>query len=305
MKLPITVITLTLNEEYHLPDFLDHLRDRVEAIFIVDSLSSDQTVSIALEKGANVIQRPFTNFGDQWNFALRFLPVSTSWVMKLDPDERLTEELFASIKDALTNPDTNKGFGFMRRLWFFGTPLHVLAPVVRVWKAGSCRFSDVIVNEHPIISGSVKMLDGILEHHDSVDLHAWLDKQNRYSTMEAIASITEASLSAEPRLFGSPMERRMFFKKHFFRIPFRYHIQFIYDFFRRQSFRDGKVGYEWTRLRIQITRWQELKVREMKVTGRRPQLPRAATGPFDPRITASELQSNIIQESGQEFTIEK
>lgn len=301
MKLPITVVTLTLNEEYHLPDFLDHLKSRVEQVFVVDSLSTDQTVSIALEKGAKIIQRPFTNFGDQWNFALKFLPISTPWVMKLDPDERLTEELLTSIENALAHPGENCGYEFMRRLWFFGKPLHVLAPVVRIWKTGTCRFSNVIVNEHPLIDGNVKMLSGILEHHDSADFHAWIDKQNRYSTMEAITMVEQAPLSVEPRFFGSAMQRRMFLKKYFFRLPFRYQLQFIHEFFLRGSFRDGKAGYEWTRLRIQIRRWRELKALEMRFTGRIPQLPKAPAGQFDARIVESEIQREIVKLNEAEF----
>ena len=51
-------------------------------------------MDIALRHGVYVVQRKFDGFGDQWNFALQ-LPIAAPWTMKLDPDERLTDELKA------------------------------------------------------------------------------------------------------------------------------------------------------------------------------------------------------------------
>ena len=98
-KLPITVIMLTLNEEYNLLGAIESIKDWAEDIFIVDSCSTDRTVDIALEHGVQIVQQPFTNFGDQWNFALERLPIKTSWTFKLDPDERLSTNLIDEIQE--------------------------------------------------------------------------------------------------------------------------------------------------------------------------------------------------------------
>lgn len=301
MKLPVSVVVLTLNEEFHLPNFLGHLSERVEEVFVVDSLSTDRSVSIALKHGARVVQRPFTNFGNQWNFALKYLPIASPWTIKLDPDERISDELFESIAAAISEPGRCSGFRFMRRLWFFGRPLHVHAPVDRVWKTGSCRFSDVIVNEHPLIDGEVRTLRGLLEHHDSADFHAWIDKQNRYSTMEAISMVKDTTLSVEPRLIGNSLERRMFLKKYFFKLPFRYQLQFLHEYLCRKSFLDGRAGLEWSRLRVQIRRWREIKAVEMRMTGRIPDVPKAPRGDYDSRIRNTDLQKQVEEAAGAEF----
>ncbi len=296
-KLPIAVIMLTLNEEFNLPGAIKSVQNWAEEIFIVDSCSTDRTVDIALENGVDIVQRPFTNFGDQWNFALEKLPVKTPWTFKLDPDERLTPKLKNEIRDLIKDGPDCCGYEMDRCLWFMGKPLHVLAPVLRLWKTGKCRFSDVIVNEHPLIDGPVGKLKKIIEHHDSPDLHHWYDKQNRYTTMEAIMRVRGDALSATPKLFGSPLEHRMYLKKIFYSVPFRYQLLWLYEVFFHGAIRDGMLGLQWARLSVEVMRAIELKAEEMKLTGRIPELPKAPHGDYDPRILESGLQKLVFSDN--------
>jgi hypothetical protein len=132
-----------------------------------------------------------------------------------------------------------------------------------------------------------------MEHLDSPDLHHWWDKQNRYTTMRAIELAEGESLSAEPKLFGSTLERRMFFIKCFFKIPFRYQMQWLYEMFIRGVWRDGMVGLTWARLRINVRRLCELKVKEIRIIGRIPAIPIAPNGEFDQRVLESPLQKIV------------
>jgi len=291
---PVTVILLTLNEAHHLPDALRNVAGWAEEVFIVDSLSTDRTVDIALEHGARIVQRPFTNFGDQWNFALEKLPVTTPWTMKLDPDERLSSQLKESIAEGVMGSEACDGYEMMRRLWFMGRPLHVVQPVLRLWKTGKCRFSDVLVNEHPLIDGNVGQLKGLMEHHDSRDLHHWWEKQNRYTTMEAVMRVRGDALAAEPRLFGSPLERRMWLKKAFFRVPFRYQLYWLQLVLLRGVWRAGSGGVAWAQLRTEVLRMRELKAKEIRMRGTVPIIPCAPAGDYDPRVLASELQRRVF-----------
>jgi glycosyltransferase involved in cell wall biosynthesis len=263
-KLSLTVILITLNEEYHLAEVLDNLSDIAENIFIVDSLSSDRTVDIALEKGVTIVQRPFTNFGDQWNFALKNNPFDTEWVMKIDPDERLSEKLKSEIRRTVKLNNSKTAYEFHRRLWFMGKPMHVLNNVLRLWKKNKCRFSDVLVNEHPIIDGSIGFLKGKMEHFDSKDLHHWQEKQNKYSTMEAKMRYEKKALAADPNIFGNKLEKRMFVKKILFKVPFKFTILFLYNFFITGAWRDGKLGWRWAQLRVYVYRMRQLKFIEMQ-----------------------------------------
>ncbi|MGA8832535.1 MAG: glycosyltransferase family 2 protein [Desulfomonilaceae bacterium] len=293
-KLPIAVIMITLNEEYHLKDAIENVKPWASEIFILDSCSTDRTVDIALEHGVNIAQRRFTNFGDQWNFAIENFPVSAPWTMKLDPDERVTPELVKEMGRACESRNPCDGYWMRWRIWFMGKPLHVKPNVLRFWKTGKCKFSAVVVNEHPIIDGRVGRLKSLLEHHDSLNLHHWLDKQNRYTTMEAIRRAKADDLATKPRLLGNSLERRMFMKKHFHRIPLRFSFYWLYLMFVTGVWRDGKVGRAWAHLRVELMKMIDFKAAEMTITGRIPETPRAAHGDFDPRVMSSPLQQKIM-----------
>jgi glycosyltransferase involved in cell wall biosynthesis len=284
---------LTLNEEYHLPGAIENVKHWAEEVFIVDSCSTDRTVDIALAEGIKIVQRRFTNFGDQWNFAVARLPIKTSWTMKLDPDERVTAELVEEISHVVQSENSCHGYWIPRRLWFMGKPLHVFADVLRLWKTGKCRFSDVVVNEHPLIDGKVGRLKGIIEHYDSPDLNHWWGKQNRYTTMEAIMKVRGDNLATDPKLLGNALERRMFLKKYFHRIPFRFCLLWLYMMFVEGVWRDGEVGRTWAHLRVEVMRMIDLKYKEMKRTGRIPEIPRAPHGDFDARILSATLQKMV------------
>jgi glycosyltransferase involved in cell wall biosynthesis len=259
---------LTLNEEYHLPKVLANIMPWAEKVFVVDSYSKDRTVEIAQNIGATVVKREFTNFGDQWNFALKELPIDTEWTMKLDPDERVDEELAESIKQAILSPNPYDGYEVSWRIWFMGKPLHVRQNVLRIWKTGMCRFTDVLVNEHPIVDGTIGLLRGNLEHYDRPSLHEWFEKQNRYTTLEAIMKSRGDALGVTPKLFGSALEHRMYFKKIFFKIPMRYTLLYCYHLFCKGALRDGREGFAWAHLRTEVIRMIDYKTREMMNKGK-------------------------------------
>lgn len=261
-SLPIAVILISLNEEHNMEAVLDNLTGWAGEVFLVDSFSTDRTVEIALSHGVHVVRREFAGFGDQWNFALDQLPISMPWTMKLDPDERLTPDLKKAIAQAIAS-GRGDGMSFARRLWFMGQPLSVAQELTRVWKTGHCRFSDVLVNEHPIVRGTVVRVDGELEHHDSPNLHHWYEKQNRYSSAEALSAFRKGGLSDRPKLLGTSLQRRMWLKAHYRKVPFRYLLVFLYCLFGLGAWRAGKVGLMWARLRADVYRMRDYKLAEM------------------------------------------
>ncbi|MDW8002915.1 MAG: glycosyltransferase family 2 protein [Deltaproteobacteria bacterium] len=274
---------ISLNEGHNMRDVLENLKGWAQEVFLVDSYSQDDTVDIALSYGVYVVQRRFTNFGDQWNFALKTLPIKAAWTMKMDPDERLSDELKSKILEAFKRDDI-AGISVKLRLWFMNRPLPVYQTLVRVWRTGRCRFSDVAVNEHPIVEGKVIHVDGYLEHHDSPDLEHWIEKQNRYTTLEAIMAFKNEPLADTPKFFGTPLQRRMWFKKNFRKIPFRFSLFFLYNYLIRGACRAGWVGLAWARLRSDVMRFIEYKLREIEITGRFPTKKYFGPGKPDPRV---------------------
>lgn len=263
---PISVILITRNEAHNMDAVLANLRGWAQEVFVVDSHSSDDTAAIARRHGVRVVPRTFRGFGDQWNFAVRELPLAAPWTMKLDPDERLTGPLKESLeRHTREGAGGAAGLSFDRRLHFLGRPLPVRQRIVRAWRTGRCRFTDVTVNEHPVVDGPVLRVAGELEHHDSPDLHHWLEKQNRYTTAEALAAYGGAGTGA--RLFGSARERRQWIKGHFVRLPFRYVLLFLYHYLVLGAWRAGRTGYSWAWLRCAVYRLREYKLRDLRRRG--------------------------------------
>jgi glycosyl transferase family 2 len=280
---PVAVVAISLNEGHNLEGMLQNVAGWASEVFLVDSFSQDHTVDIALRHGVHIVQRGFRGFGDQWNFAMRELPIAAPWTMKLDPDERISDELKRSISRAI-DADKFDGLSLIRRLWLISRPLPVRQALVRVWRTGQCQFTDVQVNERPMVKGRIGRVVGDLEHHDSPDLDHWLDKQNKYTTAEAISTYQQHKLSDKPSLFGTALQRRMWIKRNFMRFPLRYALMFLYHYLVLGAWRAGWVGYAWSRLRCDVYRLWEYKVREIRITGRLPPKRPSGPGQPDPRV---------------------
>ena len=280
---PVAVVMISLNEGHNMESVLQNLSGWAREVFLVDSYSKDDTVDIALRYGVHVVQRRFQGFGDQWNFALRELPITAKWTMKLDPDERLTDELKKNLIKAMEK-NIGDGFSFVRRLCFMGRRLPVLQPIVRLWRTGLCRFTDISVNEHPIVDGQIVCVTGDMMHYDSPDLDHWLEKQNRYSTAEAIMAYRRSPMADLPKLFGTAFQRRMWGKKYFRYTPFRFSIFFLYNFLIVGSWRAGWVGYAWAKMRSEVMRLRDYKYREIEMTGRIPSNRYYGSGVSDNRV---------------------
>jgi glycosyltransferase involved in cell wall biosynthesis len=263
---PVAVVMISLNEAHNMEAVLQNITGWAQQVFLVDSCSADETVSIALRYGVHVVQHPFKGFGDQWNFALRELPITAQWTMKLDPDERLTDDLKRQIEQAAGN-DAFTAYRVPIRLYFMGAKLPSVLRLTRLWRTGTVKFSDVLANEHAHSQGPEGEMRAEIMHLDSPDLDHWLTKQNRYTTAEAASQFEGRALALAPRFFGSKLERRMWLKKNFWKVPGRYSILFLYHLLVVGAWRAGRVGWIWARLRTEVYRLWEYKRFEMERRG--------------------------------------
>jgi hypothetical protein len=275
---------ISLNEAHNMEAVLQDLKGWAQQVFLVDSFSADDTVGIALRHGVHVVQRPFRGFGDQWNFALRHLPITAPWTMKLDPDERLGPVLKQEIEGRLLGDASFSAYQVPIRLYFLGQRLGHALCLTRLWRTNMARFSDVLANEHARIEGKLGVLHGEIEHRDSPDLEHWMNKQNRYSTAEAAARFAQHALADAPRLLGTPLQRRMWLKRNFWRVPGRYMLLFGYHLLLLGAWRSGTAGWIWARLRTEVFRLQEYKYFEFQRLGRVPGRIPSHNGPPDARV---------------------
>lgn len=182
----VTLVILTKNEEKNIVDVIENAHKVTEKILIVDSGSSDKTVELAEANGAQVIYRVWDNdFSAQRNFALEH--VDTKWVLYLDADERINDELAISIKNELKAP-RQAMYRFIRRNSAFGRDFKygVLGPdsVVRMFPKDLVKWQGK-VHESPMGNLPVVTLRGFLKHYTYTDFEQYINKMNAYSTIGA------------------------------------------------------------------------------------------------------------------------
>lgn len=182
----LTVVILTKNEEKNIADVVKNAKQVTEHVLIVDSGSTDNTVALAKDHGADVVYRAWDNdFSAQRNFALQH--VKTAWVLYLDADERLSEQLSASIAQVLQR-GIDRQYSMMRKIHAFGfTYKHgIFKPdeVLRLFPAGGVRWENK-VHERPMCSLKKEKLHGFIEHYTYDSWQQWWDKAGHYTTIWA------------------------------------------------------------------------------------------------------------------------
>ena len=94
----ITAIILTKNEEANIERCINSIKNVVDRICVVDSGSTDRTIELAKELGAEIYEHtPFEHYAKQFNWALDNVKIKTKWVYRIDADEVVTDKLGAEI----------------------------------------------------------------------------------------------------------------------------------------------------------------------------------------------------------------
>ena len=183
----LSVILITKNEAANIRDCLGSVA-WADEIIVVDSGSTDDTVAICKELGAQVYVQDWPGFGIQKNRALGY--ATKDWVLSLDADERVTPELRAEIEKVLsTEHHATNAYNVSRLSNFCGQFMRHsgwfpdLLP--RLFKRGKARFSDDLVHERLIVDGEVGQLQGLLLHYSFDDMEEVLQKVNQYSSAGA------------------------------------------------------------------------------------------------------------------------
>lgn len=248
----LTILILTYNEEQRLVDCLDSLHGVPAKVFVVDSFSTDSTLSILRERGIPFAQREFMNYSEQRAWAQSANPFKTEWVLHLDADERLTHELRKWLShDFPCESDRYDGFMFSRRTIFLGRWIrhggHYPAFHLRLFRASKGRCEDKAYDQHFVVEGKTLRVDKVdIVDTVATDIASFVNSHNRWSSFEASEIATRSSRgSVEARFFGNPIERRRWLKSRVFeRSPLlaRSFAYFAYRYLIRLGFLDGKEG---------------------------------------------------------------
>jgi glycosyltransferase involved in cell wall biosynthesis len=248
----VSVVVLTKDEEKNLPHLLKSLEGLDHELFVVDSGSTDRTVEIARAAGATVVFHPFENYAAQRNWSLENLPITTPWILCLDADERLTPELVGEIRELLEGEDpTEAGFMLRKRTVFMGRWLRWGGQYpswhLRLFRTGRGRCECRLYDQHFVVDGSVGRLRNDYIDVLTDDLTRWVERHNRWASLEAaeLASKAAGSGEVEAKLFGSPIERKRWLRYRLYRnapLFVRPFLLFLLDYIIRLGFLDGKPG---------------------------------------------------------------
>ncbi len=218
-KPPLTVAIIALNAADQIGPCLASVAGLADEVLVVDSGSVDGTVDMARSHGARVETREWLGFGRQKQHAVAL--ARNDWVLCLDVDERVSEQLAASIRAALASRRYH-AYRMARRNRFLGRWLaHGEGYpdwTLRLFHRAHAGWSNDEVHEAVLTTTEVGRLDGDLMHDSAEDIATYMAKQNRYTSLHAQALFKQGVRAGYWRLMSSPLAR--FVKFYFLRLGF-------------------------------------------------------------------------------------
>lgn len=257
----LSIAIATYNEARNIKPFLSHL-SWVKEIVLVDGQSSDETVTSA-KKFSNVkiistTNKPIFHINKQ----MAIDACTSDWILQLDADERITndlkEEIVSIINDSSTKFD---GFWINRKNYFLSKFLQKGGqypdPVIRLFKKNKGKLPCMSVHEQVKIDGSIGHLKYDLEHYADISFSRYLERNNRYTTLIA----NDLQTNKTPISFFS-------FVNYFLVKPT---LWFLLTFLRHKGFYDGFPGFVFSwysslRFPIAYIKYWEIKNTDKKLS---------------------------------------
>lgn len=252
--LDLTVIILTLNEEIHIKRCLDRIMPIAKKVYIVDSPSSDNTAQIAKEYGADVVVNKWPgNHAKQLNWALDNINIKTEWILRLDADEYLTDELIEELNQKLPHLEENiSAIVLPLKRIFMGRHIkHGTSDVsmIRIFRKGKVRCEERLMDEHmTLLSGETTTFNNAFVDDNINSISFFTDKHNGYATKEAIVALSnEYGYSNSDNCLSDTTKAKRAQKDRYYSMPLflRAFIYFCLRYFIRGGFLDGKEGFLW------------------------------------------------------------
>jgi len=228
MKLSLCINTFNEEKNIHIP--LESAIDLVDEVIIVDGSSKDKTVEIAKSYGVKVkvfiVDNP-RNFLANKQRAIE--KASGEWILQLDADEAVSDELKKEIKTTLYEPKY-AGYNIPRKNWFLTRFLMKggVYPdyVLRLYKKSGARFDLKDIHENVKITGEVGYLKNAVLHYADPNFSRYLLRWDRYTTFDAQTAVKEG--------------KKLSFINYFIIKP---KIWFLKTYFRHKGFMDGFPGF--------------------------------------------------------------
>ncbi len=190
----LSVLLIARNEERNISSCLRTVQ-WADEIVVVDTGSADATIELARQFTSKVFAHPGAGFVEGKRLALE--ACTGDWVLWLDADERVPEELAAEIRSTIAASTAHNAFDVARRAYFLGRWIKHCGwypgRVTRLFRRGSARFSDHAVHERLIVDGSTGSLAHDLLHYTDDSLQHYFAKFNEYTSLAADDLVREGT----------------------------------------------------------------------------------------------------------------
>lgn len=256
MKLDLTTIILTYNEELHIRRCLENVCSFSKRVIVVDSPSTDSTVEICKEfQNVNVVTHKYPgNQAEQFNWALDNLSIETEWILRIDADEYLLPDLVDELRIKLPHlPSEVTGIELKRRHIFMDRWVkHGIYPIMilRLFRTGCGRYDERLMDEHIILlRGNSIVFDNDFCDHSLISIDDYCKKHLNYARREAVEVLDEIYTLTEDNKdtcsLGTQARKKHKAKSKYNKLPLfiRSFIYFVYRYIVKGGFIDGKAGF--------------------------------------------------------------
>jgi glycosyltransferase involved in cell wall biosynthesis len=249
MSISLSAVIITKNEERNIERCLSSLSGVADEIIVIDSFSTDRTEEICKKHGAKFIQHPFEGHIQQKNFAID--SASNTWILSLDADEALTDELKQNILKVKENPE------------YLGYRMNRLTNYCGHWVRYCGWYPDT----------KVRLVNRNHARWEGVNPHDRLDMLNDESTCFLVGDLLHYSYyTREDHLkqieyFGNIAAKELYDrggKTNFVMITIKVVAQFIKSYFLKLGFLDGSTGFTISRLSAYATYRKYVKLLNMQ-----------------------------------------
>jgi len=223
----LSVVIIALNEEHYIGECLASVQDIADEIIVVDSGSTDRTIEISKHYTDKVIPHDFETLGKQKQFALD--QATGDWILSLDADERVSEELATELKSLLS--DKLKGeydaYSISFQNHFLGKPVSYGGENYahnRLFRRERGCFTPDVVHESIAVKGRIGRLNGVINHYSYKSLSQVVTKFSWYAEGEALKMQSAGEQFSWWRLIKAPLSI------------------FRQRYLRQQGYRDGLAG---------------------------------------------------------------
>lgn len=222
----ITALAISFNEEENIERYIESL-SFADEIILVDSNSTDATISLASNYNIKIINKDFDNFSNQRNFAIS--KATHDWIIFFDLDEIITKDLELEILETVKNNKDKVAYYVKRNFFFLGKRIKYGGwqkdKAVRLFNKKYCKYNGNLVHEEVAATGKVDVFKNGLNHYSYKNFDNYNDKLNLYSKLQA------------ENLYLQKLKPNCY---HFFIRPF---YRFVWQFFFRLGILDGKEGF--------------------------------------------------------------